>query len=117
MSGTTSCPTPDNLHRFLLGQVDEVEAALVQDHLSGCDQCLDTMAHLRSDDTLVVAMRAQAQAAADPDEAVVEKLVHQLTQVTLLTLILDFFEGEIARKSNVDGVGIADGRCSEDLVS
>src|SRR5688500_7678899 len=79
MSGTTGCPTADNLHRFLLGQVDEDEAALVQDHLSGCDQCLDTMAHLSSDDTLVVAMRAQAQAAADPDEALVEKLVHQLS--------------------------------------
>ena len=40
-----------------------------------------------------------------------------LTQVTLLELILDFFGVRMIRKLNVDGAGMVNGRCSEDLVS
>jgi hypothetical protein len=40
-----------------------------------------------------------------------------LTQVTQLRVVLDFFGGRIERKSNGDGAGIANWRCSEDLVS
>ena len=41
----------------------------------------------------------------------------ELTQVTLLGEIFAIFDGEIARKSNRDGAGVSETRCSEDLPS
>ncbi|MBI3468429.1 MAG: protein kinase [Planctomycetes bacterium] len=74
-----SCPSPDDLRRFLLGQVDEGDAARIQDHLAGCPRCLESMGNLKTDDTLLAAMQAQTSAAhSDPDQAVVERLMDKL---------------------------------------
>ena len=60
MSDVKRHPTLGDLQRFLLGQVEDAEAVRVQDHLSGCGQCLDTVANLTTEDTLLAAVRRSA---------------------------------------------------------
>jgi anti-sigma factor RsiW len=81
MPEASRCPTPNDLRRFLLGQIADDETASVQDHLTTCATCLDRMADLSTDDSLVAAMQAQARNPAGADDGVVQALVDRLANV------------------------------------
>jgi WD40 repeat protein/serine/threonine protein kinase len=75
----TCCPTQDDLRRFLLGQIEEADAARLAGHLSGCSPCLEALAGLESRDTLLAAMQAQAARTFDSERALVEGLIDRLS--------------------------------------
>src|SRR5687768_10133791 len=66
MPDVTRCPTRDELRRFLLGDVDDEEAARVQGHLSTCCSCLETLPRLETNDVRLQAMQTQGRLAVDP---------------------------------------------------
>ncbi len=80
MANSTHCPTADDLRRFLVGDVADEEAAKLHDHLSECSTCLDGLARLSTEDSLVAAMREQARTPANPDEGVVQSLIARLAK-------------------------------------
>ena len=47
MPPVTSCPAPDTLEQFALGQLPESASATLHDHLAGCTTCSDTVQGLR----------------------------------------------------------------------
>ncbi len=63
MRGDSSCPKVQVWQQFVLGQVADPEAAALEQHLTACDSCVETLHGLESEDALVQAMR-QAPAAA-----------------------------------------------------
>jgi tRNA A-37 threonylcarbamoyl transferase component Bud32 len=79
MNTALNCRLPDDLQRFLLGQLSADEADQVQQHLAACPRCLDTVSSLKASDTLVEAMRAQAGAASPPEADVVALLIGKLS--------------------------------------
>src|SRR5688572_23737533 len=79
MPDVMHCPTHDDLRRFLLGEVEDDEADQVEGHLSTCCGCLDTLAHLETDDALLTAMRDQAHIGGDPDRDAVAGLMDRLS--------------------------------------
>src|SRR5262245_51270972 len=79
MSVQPDCPNLDELHQFLLGQLPLDQTDRVQAHLSACPSCLGTVASLHSDDTLVGAMRAQAEARPGSEDEQVAALVQKLS--------------------------------------
>ena len=50
-AGTTKCPEPIYLKKFILGQLPINEIEDCQQHLSQCDPCVETIGSLKSDDT------------------------------------------------------------------
>ncbi len=71
------CPSVNDLHRFVLGQTPEAEAEKLERHLAGCSKCLASLADLRSEDTLVEAVRGQ-QRADQPENPLVASLIARL---------------------------------------
>jgi serine/threonine protein kinase len=49
---STSCPEPDQLKGFMLGELSEPELSVLGEHISTCKKCTDTIAGLDADDTL-----------------------------------------------------------------
>src|SRR5262245_17474325 len=78
MNSSSNCRQPEDLQRFLLGQLAAADAEQVQKHLTACPRCLDTISHLQASDTLVDAFRAQAQAAAPVEAEAVARLINRL---------------------------------------
>ena len=74
-----SCPNLDELHQFLLGRLPADQTDRLQDHLAHCAPCLDTVAGLKAEDTLVGAWRAQADAAASSEDQQVAALIQKLS--------------------------------------
>ncbi|MBI3462313.1 MAG: hypothetical protein HY000_04530 [Planctomycetes bacterium] len=82
MPPAKQCPSPDDLRSFLLGQVEDADLARIQDHLSSCGSCLELIANLKAEDTLLAAMQAQTRSAGpDPEGSVVEALMDRLIGV------------------------------------
>jgi serine/threonine protein kinase/WD40 repeat protein len=79
MSSAHHCRKSEDLQRFLLGQLPAEDSEQVQQHLAACPRCLDTVSHLQAGDTLIEAMRAQAQAPSQPEDDVVESLIGRLS--------------------------------------
>jgi TolB-like protein len=67
-----TCPSHDDLEHFSLGRIPEGQAQGVEEHLTCCPACLDTIQGLRVEDTLVEAVRHQpaARAKLPQDETV-----------------------------------------------
>jgi WD40 repeat protein len=80
MSPISVCPGQQEWHRFALGQNSEAEAQELAQHLSQCGHCLATLQGLRTDDTLVEALRVQG-GTPRPRNAVVENLVQRLKEM------------------------------------
>ena len=59
MPTTMSCPTVHELQQYLLGQSPEAEAARIEQHLSQCGRCLESLQQFQPEDTVVAALRAQ----------------------------------------------------------
>ena len=78
MNSSTNCRQPEDLQRFLLGQLTADDADRVQEHLAACPRCLDTVSHLQASDTLLEAFRAQAHAPSPAEEDVVAGLIDKL---------------------------------------
>jgi non-specific serine/threonine protein kinase/serine/threonine-protein kinase len=81
MPEANGCPTRDDLRRFLLGQIEDHQAARIQEHLSACQSCLEIAGELPAEDTLIAAMRAQAQVSSATDAAVVKGLIDRLNDL------------------------------------
>ncbi|MHC4876962.1 MAG: protein kinase domain-containing protein [Planctomycetota bacterium] len=57
MSDQTEHPTPDELHAYSLGQLSEDRAVAIDDHISSCEPCCETIVSLSSDDTFTVHLK------------------------------------------------------------
>jgi serine/threonine protein kinase/Leucine-rich repeat (LRR) protein len=60
MAAIASCPSAEELRKFLLGLVSEPQVRATEQHLSQCQACLKACETLAADDVLVQAMRSQA---------------------------------------------------------
>ena len=82
MTHTSSCPTPQELERLVLGQLPEPEAERSEQHLMECAACLRTVQTLMERDTLAEVMRSGRQPAGEvmapgrsgPDQTMSETL-------------------------------------------
>jgi WD40 repeat protein/serine/threonine protein kinase len=78
MVGTSPCPGREDWQRFLLGQLAEGETATLEQHLSGCGNCLGTVQALRPRDAFVETVRVGGKAGGAPtdeaDPALIERL-------------------------------------------
>src|SRR5262245_60999292 len=111
MPAAKTCPTPRDLQRYLLGQAEDQQAACLQEHLAACGDCLDTVAHLRAEDTLVAALRAQARPPAvdnDSDEPAVEALIHKLSGLYAAEPATQDLRGESDTESSADDLRAAE---------
>jgi hypothetical protein len=82
MAKPLPCPTLPDLENFLLGQVAERQAANIEEHLTRCKQCLETVHGLKVEDTFIQAMRqAPALEAREPDEEVLENLIERFSRL------------------------------------
>jgi hypothetical protein len=54
-------PSVDKLRTFGLGQLDEAEAAAIEEHVSHCDACCRTLAEARPDTLIEILKRAAAR--------------------------------------------------------
>jgi len=57
MSDQTEHPTPDELHAYSLGKLPEDRAVAIDDHISSCEPCSETIVSLSSDDTFTVHLK------------------------------------------------------------
>jgi len=63
MAVKTSCPEPDQIRQFLLGQVPPLQVESLERHLRQCGRCQQLVEVLKSDDTLVRIVSEEPQAA------------------------------------------------------
>jgi Protein kinase domain len=78
MPGAYACPDAQVLEKLILGLMPPLEGEPLLCHLQECDSCMQTVRTLRSRDTLVDAVSAQAFACKDPDEDTVIGLIQRL---------------------------------------
>jgi serine/threonine protein kinase len=81
MATISSCPTDAAWRRFLLGRLADTEAVRLEEHLSTCHRCGEAFHALRTDDTLIEALRQQAVPGDDTEERLVEDLVGRLKEL------------------------------------
>jgi hypothetical protein len=78
-SDDCTCPPRDRLVQFLLGQLPEPELETVEQHLSACSSCGDTLQALNAEDTLVALARsAQAEL---PEDEMVDGLIARMQEL------------------------------------
>ena len=56
MIGQASCPAQTDLEKLVLGKLSHDQAAPLEEHVSGCPRCAQTLSALRLSDTLVEAL-------------------------------------------------------------
>jgi tetratricopeptide (TPR) repeat protein len=57
-----SCPSRDQLERLLLGVMQIEEMEILQEHVAGCNNCLETIRKVTTEDALILAVRAGGRA-------------------------------------------------------
>jgi serine/threonine protein kinase/WD40 repeat protein len=80
MPNLSCCPDAQSLQRLMLGQISGPEGDSLEQHVSECRRCADTLQVLKAEDTLVEAMRAQKAAAEKAENDTVEELIKRLRQ-------------------------------------
>lgn len=78
------CPDLDRLHRFVLGQLPEADAAPISLHLDACVRCVHQLRQLPVHDPLLQTLRSLDSAAPLPDTSHVEVLITRLRRLALL---------------------------------
>jgi WD40 repeat protein/serine/threonine protein kinase len=78
MSTDSPCPTPQELHLFLLGDLDEEAVAAIGRHLAACANCRDALTSMPAEDALIQAVRAQSNNIVLPFQDSAEGLVRRL---------------------------------------
>jgi hypothetical protein len=78
MSEPRACPTPEGLSRFLRGELPEPEARTLEEHLTGCNTCVETLSTLGSDDSLVEGLRGQPAIDHPSDSIVIDDLIARI---------------------------------------
>ncbi len=81
MAAQPNCPTPQVLSQLLLGRLSAEQADRLEQHVSRCPDCADTLETIGEEDTLVRAVRHSADASGEPegpDREQVEALVERL---------------------------------------
>lgn len=86
MSNEPQCPDRDELERFLLGQVSDLELADIEGHLSHCSSCLRTLEDLHAQDPLIEAFRSQRAARDNQEDEQAESMIRRLQGLSLLTV-------------------------------
>jgi serine/threonine protein kinase/WD40 repeat protein len=76
------CPRSEHLQRLVLGQCEEAELCLFEEHLQQCDECFAAMQRLKMDDPLVQAMETAVTAGAGlPADAELRPLLDRLIRL------------------------------------
>jgi serine/threonine protein kinase len=78
MPSTVTCPSEHDLQQLLLGQMSDAQAEPLEEHLQGCDRCLETASKLHVQDTLAQVVRAQAGVVEIPTGELVANLMERL---------------------------------------
>lgn len=81
MADRTSCPSHQDLQRFVLGKLEETSIDHVQQHLSGCGHCLETLDSISATDYLTVAVHDQGPVSDRTPDADIENLVARLSNL------------------------------------
>jgi hypothetical protein len=81
MAKICSCPDDAAWRRFLLGKLPEGEAERLEEHLSSCSRCSENFSSLKSEDTLVNALRQESAPEDNTEERLVEDLVGRLKEL------------------------------------
>jgi eukaryotic-like serine/threonine-protein kinase len=75
------CPDPKALERFLLGDVGEAEAEVLEAHLLDCARCAELCGRLPADDTLSEALRTATDLVELQDEPRLARLMDRLVRL------------------------------------
>lgn len=62
----TTHPSREQLNAYNLGQLPPAEATTIENHISSCEPCCDTIINLSSDDTFVALLKEARQLTIDP---------------------------------------------------
>ncbi len=81
MNDMKTCPSVQQLKEFLLGQGQDQIFENLEDHVSDCPRCNETLHALEAEDTLVARMRRQKPDMPRAEKAVVDNLIGQLKQL------------------------------------
>src|SRR5688572_2487169 len=73
-----ACPGADQYRQLLLGEVPEEQSEVLEQHLSECDPCAQTVANLQVNDTLVQALQKGAPVAQQAEQAVGTSLLDRV---------------------------------------
>ena len=72
------CPDLDQLRLYLHARLREDEVAILEEHLSGCNHCTDSLDNLTSSDIIAIAIREHAAAGVRLDSDEVTDLMSRL---------------------------------------
>src|SRR5260370_20727020 len=81
MNDMKTCPSVKQLKELLLGQGQDQIFENLEDHVSDCPRCNETLHALEAEDTLVARMRRQKPDMPRAEKAVVDNLIGQLKQL------------------------------------
>src|SRR5260370_2177941 len=81
MNDMKTCPSVQQLKEFLLGQGQDQIFENLEDHVSDCPRCNETLHALEAEDTLVARMRRQKPAMPTPATAPAHNLPRQLNHL------------------------------------
>jgi serine/threonine protein kinase/TolB-like protein len=75
MADKNHCPDADALRHYVLGQISDVQAQPLENHLSGCEGCVEALQTIEGDDVLTLLMRSQQP---PPHDAATDDLMQRL---------------------------------------
>jgi hypothetical protein len=105
MPAITQCPNVDDLERLAIGVIGDEAAEPIERHLLECPSCVERVAGIQANDTLLDALRAQSTVKDDPAEQSDEfhRLVLRLGELSPPTL-----SSQLDATSGVQPVGNAE---------
>jgi WD40 repeat protein len=104
MIDRAACPDEVEWQRWLLGQLSGEEADRLEEHLEACQRCVQSLATVHAEDTLVEAMQAQAGLARPREDDGIEDLVQELCRLSSARPTLDFGQGDTPADFELRGV-------------
>jgi hypothetical protein len=78
MVATSACPDVQQLQRLLLGELPQDETQTLEEHLSGCSFCLETVRGFTFEDALVEAVRYRPALPDRAEDEAVRRLIERL---------------------------------------
>src|SRR5438105_1407991 len=83
------CPSPQQLQQLLLGRLPDAQADALEQHLSACPSCAQTVTSLKFDDTLAESLRGGAEVVRRIDQDVPAELLARLQALAATTAPAD----------------------------
>lgn len=78
MTISDKCPTADQIERFVFGKMSDADLGALEEHMSACPHCQDSVHALETNDTLVKMLRRPGATTGRPEADIVASLIEQL---------------------------------------